>query len=72
MPRRYTPMDIDAALGLRDQENCVGADTFFPASTALTSSPLGQQLGQDQSNRVYQMAAFAMATADSRDSPPGA
>ena len=62
--RVYTPADIDVALALRDQDNCVGPDTFYPAGTALTGSALGRQLGPDQTNRVYQMAAFAMSIAN--------
>jgi hypothetical protein len=37
---------------------------FFPRGAAFTGSPLGQQLGPDQANRVYQAAALAMSIAD--------
>ncbi|MEQ1575587.1 MAG: hypothetical protein ABL993_15205, partial [Vicinamibacterales bacterium] len=62
--RLRTPEAIDTSLGLRDADSCTGADLFFPQGTVLARSPLGQQLGQDQTNRLYQAAAFAMAVSD--------
>src|SRR5262249_19811117 len=59
-----TPEEIDAALNLRDADNCIGDDEFFPQGTVLTRSLLGQQLAQDQAGRLYQMAAFSMAISD--------
>jgi hypothetical protein len=59
-----TAEEIDAALGLRDADNCVGNDMFFPPGTVLATSPLGQQLGQVQTSRLYQASAFAMAISD--------
>lgn len=58
--------EIDAGLGLRDADNCTGADTFFPQGTAFASSALGRQLGQDRANQLYQMAAFATAIPDQK------
>lgn len=55
---------IDDALGLRDGDNCTGADQFMPQGTAFARSAVAQQLGPDQSNRLYQAVAFAMSVTD--------
>jgi hypothetical protein len=62
--RPPTAAELGAALELRDADNCVGADTFFPEDRVLGPSPLGQQLGPDLASRSYQMAAFATAISD--------
>jgi len=60
-----TPESIDAALTLRDADNCVGGDTYFPAGDTLAGSAVGRRLGPDQTNRLYQAAALMMAVTDS-------
>lgn len=63
-PRPPTFDEIDRALGLRDLDNCVGSDLFFPSSASLVASPLGQRLGPGETSRLYQAAAVVTAIAD--------
>lgn len=53
-PVPRSPAAIDASLGLRDQDNCVGNDMFFPQNPSTTVG--GPQL--------YQAAAFATTIPD--------
>jgi hypothetical protein len=59
-----TPEGIDAALRLRDADNCAGTDAFFPAGDALGASTIGRRLGPDQTNRLYQATALLTAVTD--------
>ena len=59
-----TPEGIDAALQLRDADNCVGADAYFPSGDPLGASAVGRRLGPDLSNRLYQAAALFTVVSD--------
>lgn len=64
-PQPPTVAEVERALqGLRDAENCIGKDDYFPQGTVYIRSQVLQQLGKQQADQLYQMAALATAVSD--------
>lgn len=60
-----TADEVEQALGdLRDADHCIGADDYFSQGTVYMRGQLAQNLGPEETNQLYQMAAFVVAICD--------